>query len=188
MHMKLKKRYSTAIFILIDIMIAIFSTIMPFVFRFGIFSFNTGIAERFFLVAMKWLPLDILIFMAVNTVLRLYNRVWTYASVGEMYDCAKAAVITEAIYMAYKMLLGINMFRSYYPFNFLIMGMLLGLSRISIRVIRGIEKRKNKKGDTRNVMIIGGGAAATMLIKEYQLSNRRINVCCIIDDNPTSRS
>ncbi|MBR3201010.1 MAG: polysaccharide biosynthesis protein [Mogibacterium sp.] len=187
MHMKLKKRYSTAIFILIDIMIAIFSTIMPFVFRFGIFSFNTGIAERFFLVAMKWLPLDILIFMAVNTVLRLYNRVWTYASVGEMYDCAKAAVITEAIYMAYKMLLGINMFRSYYPFNFLIMGMLLGLSRISIRVIRGIEKRKNKKGDTRNVMIIGGGAAATMLIKEYQLSNRRINVCCIIDDNPEKK-
>ena len=187
MHMKLKKRYSTAIFILIDIMIAIFSTIMPFVFRFGIFSFNTGIAERFFLVAMKWLPHDILIFMAVNTVLRLYNRVWTYASVGEMYDCAKAAVITEAIYMAYKMLLGINMFRSYYPFNFLIMGMLLGLSRISIRVIRGIEKRKNKKGDTRNVMIIGGGAAATMLIKEYQLSNRRINVCCIIDDNPEKK-
>ena len=104
-----------------------------------------------------------------------------------MYDCAKSAVITEAIYMAYKMLLGVNMFRSYYPFNFLIMGVLLGLSRISIRTIRGIEKRRNKKGDTYNVMIIGGGAAATMLIKEYQLSTRKIKICCIIDDNPEKK-
>ena len=36
-------------------------------------------------------------------------------------------------------------------------------------------------------MIIGGGAAATMLIKEYQLSTRRIKICCIIDDNPEKK-
>ena len=170
-----------------DIAVAIISAIMPYVFRFGIFSIKVGVANTFFMTTLKWLPLDILIFIGVNAALRLYNRVWTYASVGELYDCAKSAVITEAIYMAYKMLLGINMFRSYYPFNFLIMGMLLGMSRISIRIIRGMEKRRNKKGDTRNVMIIGGGAAATMLIKEYQLSKRRINVCCIIDDNPEKK-
>ena len=168
-----------------DIIIVIASAIMPFVFRFGIFNFK---AQVYYLeLVFKWLPLDIVIFIGVNAILRLYNRVWTYASVGELYDCAKSAVITEAIYMAYKMLLGINMFRSYYPFNFLIMGMLLGMSRISIRIIRGMEKRRNKKGDTRNVMIIGGGAAATMLIKEYQLGRRRINVCCIIDDNPEKK-
>lgn len=170
-----------------DIVIVVISAIMPYVFRFGIFSIKTGIANTFFMTTLKWLPLDILIFIGINAALRLYNRVWTYASVGELYDCAKSAVITEAVYMAYKMLLGINMFRSYYPFNFLIMGLLLGMSRISIRIIRGIEKKRNKKGDTRNVMIIGGGAAATMLIKEYQLSKRRINVCCIIDDNPEKK-
>ena len=170
-----------------DIVIVVISAIMPYVFRFGIFSIKTGIANTFFMTTLKWLPLDILIFIGINAALRLYNRVWTYASVGELYDCAKSAVITEAVYMAYKMLLGINMFRSYYPFNFLIMGLLLGMSRISIRIIRGIEKKRNKKGDTRNVMIIGGGAAATMLIKEYQLSKRRINVCCIIDDTPEKK-
>ena len=183
--MTIKKKTSTAIFVLIDVAIVILSAIMPFVFRFGIFSFQL---QTYYLeLVYKWLPLDILIFIGVNAALRLYNRVWTYASVNEMYDCAKSAVITEAIYMAYKMLLGVNMFRSYYPFNFLIMGVLLGLSRISIRTIRGIEKRKNKKGDTYNVMIIGGGAAATMLIKEYQLSNRKIKICCIIDDNPEKK-
>ena len=183
--MTIKKKTSTAIFVLIDVAIVILSAIMPFVFRFGIFSFQL---QTYYLeLVYKWLPLDILIFICVNAALRLYNRVWTYASVNEMYDCAKSAVITEAIYMAYKMLLGVNMFRSYYPFNFLIMGVLLGLSRISIRTIRGIEKRRNKKGDTYNVMIIGGGAAATMLIKEYQLSSRKIKICCIIDDNPEKK-
>ena len=162
--MTVKKKTSTAIFIIADVVIVILSAIMPFVFRFGIFNFQS---QTYYLdLVYKWLPLDIIIFICVNAALRLYNRVWTYASVNEMYDCAKSAVITEAIYMAYKMLLGINMFRSYYPFNFLIMGVLLGLSRISIRTIRGIEKRRNKRGDTYNVMIIGGGAAATMLIKE----------------------
>ena len=170
-----------------DIAIAIISAIMPYVFRFGVFSIETGIAKSFLMITLKWLPLDIAIFIAVNAALKLYNRVWTYASVGEMYDCAKSVVITEAIYIIYKMLLGIYMFRSYYPFNILIMGMLLGLSRLLVRIVRSIEKSRNKKGDTRNVMIIGGGAAATMLIKEYQLSRRKINICCIIDDNPEKK-
>lgn len=185
--MNVKKRTSTAIFVLMDIATAIISAVMPYVLRFGIFSIQTGVARSFFMITLKWLPLDIAIFIGVNVALRLYNRVWTYASVGELYDCAKSAVITEAIYIVYKMLLGIYMFRSYYPFNILILGLLLGFSRLIVRIVRGAEKRRNKKGDTRNVMIIGGGAAATMLIKEYQLSRNRIKVCCIIDDNPEKR-
>lgn len=183
--MTIKKRTSISILVIADILIAIISAIMPLVFRFGIFSITR---EPIYLtLVIKWLPLDIAIFIAVNSILHLYNRVWTYASINEMYDCIKSAVITEAIYMAYKTLFGINMFRSYYPFNFMIMLLLLGFSRISIRIIRGIEKNRNKKGDTYNVMIIGGGAAATMLIKEYQLSRRNIKISCIIDDNPEKK-
>ena len=184
--MVVKKRTSIAVFILIDIMIAAVSIIMPFVFRFGIFRINNAPAW-FLATATKLLPVDALILVFVNTVLRLYNRVWTYASVGELVDCCKSAVITEAIYITYKMLLGVSMFRSYYPFNFMIMAMMLCASRVSIRILRGFEKRRHKQGGIRNIMIVGGGAAATMLIKEYQLSNRRINIACIIDDNPGKR-
>lgn len=183
--MNVNKKTSIAIFIIIDIVIAVVSAIMPFVFRFGVFYVG---AQVFYLdLALKWLPLDILIFIGVNSALKLYNRVWTYASVGEMYDCAKSAVITEGICMAYKVLVGVHMFRSYYPFNFMVMLLLLGASRISVRVLRGIEKRRYKKGDTHNIMMVGGGAAATLLIKEYQLSNRKYNIVCIIDDNPEKK-
>ena len=183
--MKVKKRTSIAIFILADILIVIFSAIAPFVFRFGIFSIKT---QMWYVdLVMKTLPGDILIFLFINSFLRLYNRVWTYASVNEMYDCIKSAVITEAIYIIYRVILGINMFRSYYPFNFMVMLILLCTSRFGVRAIRGIEKNRHKTGDTYNVMVIGGGAAATMLIKEYQLSTRKIKVSCIIDDNPQKK-
>lgn len=183
--MTVNKRTSISILIIADILIAIISAIMPLVFRFGIFEITR---EPIYLsLIIKWLPLDAAILIAVNTCLRLYNRVWTYASISEMYDCIKSAVITEAIYVAYKMLFGVNMFRSYYPFNFMIMLLLLGFSRISIRIVREIAKSRNKKGDTYNVMIIGAGAAATMLIKEYQLSRRKVRISCIIDDNPEKK-
>lgn len=181
------KKVSIAVFILADIIIAAVSAIMPFVFRFGIFTFKAGEAAYFFDIAIKWLPLDAVIFVCVNALMRLYNRVWAFASVSEMFDCVKASVITEAIYIAYKMLLGIHMFRSYYPFNFMIMLMLLGLSRLMVRFLRGIEKRHNKQGGVRNIMIVGGGAAATTLLREYQLGDRNIKVPCIIDDNPEKK-
>lgn len=182
---KLKKRTSTAIFVLADIMIAIISVIMPFVFRFGIFSTNTF--PMFWDLAMKWLPVDIVVLIASNAAFRLYNRVWTYASVGEMIDCLKSATVTEVIYIAYRLLLGIYMFRSYYPFNYMVLFLLLCASRISVRLIRGFEKRKYKQGDVRNVMLIGAGAAATQLIREYQLSTKNLKILCIIDDNPEKK-
>ena len=182
------KKASIAFFVCADIIIAVISVIMPFVFRFGIFNFFTiPVSVSFLNIAIKWLPLDVFIFVCVNMFLKLYNRVWAFASVTEMYDCIKSAVITEVIYVVYKMLLGIYMFRSYYPFNFFIMLMLLGVSRLMVRFLRGIEKRRNKEGGIRNVMIIGGGAAATMLLKEYQLGDRNIKVPCIIDDNPDKK-
>ena len=179
------KKTSIAVFIFIDIFIAIVSAIAPFVFRFGVFSIR--IQPWYLESVLKMLPADIIIFIIINTILRLYNRVWTYASVNEMYDCIKSAALTEAVYIIYRVVLGISMFRSYYPFNFMMLLILLTASRFMVRALRGIERSRHKEGDTYSVMVIGGGAAATMLIREYQLSSRRIKVACIIDDNPAKK-
>jgi len=180
-----KKVRRILVFILIDAGIAVASAIMPFVFRFGIFSIHRN---RLFLnTELTYLPVDMIILILVNALLHLYNRVWTYASIGELYDCIKSAAITEAIYIAYKMLLGVSMFRSYYPFNFMILLLLLCGSRISVRILRGVMRSRHKKGDVYNVMIIGGGAAASLLIKDYQLSSKKIKIACIIDDNPAKK-
>ena len=180
--MAVKKRTSILILILADILTVITSAISAYVFRFGLF--DIGKLPIFFDSTIKTLPIDIVIFLTVNSFLRLYSRVWTYASVKEMYDCIKSAAITEAIFIIYRVILGIHMYRSFYPFDFMMLLILLCATRFSVRAIRGIEKNRNKTGEVRNVMVIGGGAAATMLIRDYQLSRKRIKVACIIDDNP----
>ena len=184
-RMKVKKRTSIATFVIIDIFIVIISALMAYVFRFGVFDVYQ--LPIFMDSTLKCLPFDILIFLFVNSVLRLYNRVWTYASVNEMYDCFKSAVVTEAIYIIYRMIFGIYMYRSFYPFDFMMLLILLCGSRFSVRAIRGVERSRNKTGKKYSVMVIGGGAAATMLIKEYQLSRHKVNVACIIDDNPQKK-
>jgi len=185
--MSAHKKTSITLFVIADIIIAFVSTLMPFVFRFGIFSFWGPVSSPYLVKALQMFPLDAAILVAVNSILKLYNRVWTYASVDEMYDCIKSAVVTEAIYIAYKYILGIYMFRSYYPFNFLTMLLLLGMSRGAVRFIRGVERRRNKKGNQHRVMLIGGGSAANLLLKEYQVSGRNIHVPCIVDDNPDKK-
>ena len=49
----------------------------------------------------------------------------------------------------------------------------------------GIDSR----GNVERIMVIGGGAAGRMLVRE-SLSNRRVTgkICCIIDDNPIKRN
>ena len=80
--MKVNKRISIATFIIADILIAIVSAIAPFVFRFGIFSIE---AQPWYLdLVAKTLPVDIFILLTINSVLRLYNRIWTYNKIKRL--------------------------------------------------------------------------------------------------------
>lgn len=184
--MKITKKTSIAMFVMADAIIAIMGAIMPLVMRFGIFTFQQ--MDPWYHAILKCLPIDAVILIAVNSMLKLYNRVWTYASINELIDCVKAAAITEVLYMAYKMLMGIPTFRSYFPFNFFIITFLLCCSRASVRIIRDLEKRRYTSDEKRNIMVVGAGAATAMLLKEYQLNPGNNKVVCIIDDNPEKKN
>lgn len=130
------------------------------IFRFGIFTTDMNYVH----LELKQLGIDIAIFIIVNMGLKLYNRVWTFASIPEMRDCFISATVTEALYMAYKMLFQLGMPRSYYPLNWLILVLTLCVSRVSIRVVRRMKFRSKRNTDARNIMIIDAGGAASMLI------------------------
>ncbi len=175
-----RKKYSRIIaFILADVVTVILSSIMPLVLRFGIFSIDM----YYYDLAMKWLPLDIIIALGVIAFFKLYNRVWTYASIEELVDVFKASIVYEAILIAYKMLLGVDMARSFYPFNWMIFLILLTMSRLSVRLFKDIIKKYTHKGARRRLLIVGGGSAASMLIKELKSTNSSNVPVCVIDDN-----
>lgn len=175
-----RKKYSRIIaFILADVVTVILSTIMPLVLRFGIFSIDM----YYYDLAMKWLPLDIIIAIGVIAFFKLYNRVWTYASIEELIDVFKASIVYEAILIAYKMLLGVDMARSFYPFNWMIFLLLISTTRLSVRLSKELIRKYTHKGAKKRLLIVGGGSAASMLIKELKSTNS-VNVpVCVIDDN-----
>lgn len=171
------------ILIIVDAAIVAFSSIMPLALRFGIFTMDIAYLEP----AIKCLPADIIITVAVMAVFKLYNRVWTYAGIDEMISVFKASLVIEALYVVYRLLMSIAMPRSFYVFNWIFLFLLLACSRLSIRLWRQLRRKYEKTGDKRNVMVIGAGSAASLLIKELQYGPGDSRIVCIIDDNPAKK-
>lgn len=180
---KRKKYTRIACFAIADIITVIISIFMPMIWRFGLFNIDYQYVE----MAKSWLIVDIIIAISVIALNRLYNRVWAFASIEEMIDCFKASIIIEAIYIIYKTILGIRMFRSFYPFNWMILLILLCASRSAVRFIRRLRVRFLKDDNRRRLMIIGGGAAASILIKEMSERYGNSKAVCIIDDNSAKK-
>lgn len=171
------------ILIIVDAAIVAFSSIMPLALRFGIFTMDIAYLEP----AIKCLPADIIITVAVMAVFKLYNRVWTYAGIDEMISVFKASLVIEALYVVYRLLMSIAMPRSFYVFNWIFLFLLLACSRLSIRLWRQLRRKYEKTGDKRNVMVVGAGSAASLLIKELQYGPGDSRIVCIIDDNPAKK-
>lgn len=180
---KNQRNLRIAFFVLMDIIIVFISTILPLILRFGIFSIDA----RYLNLVMKWLPLDIAIALAVIALFKLYNRVWTYASVEEMMDAFKASVCIEIIYIVYKMFLQVSMPRSYYPFNWMILFLLLASSRISVRLLKRLRNKHNNQVEQRHIMVIGGGSAGSLLLKELKFGRGNAMPVCMIDDNAAKK-
>lgn len=172
-----------AILVIIDTIIVAFCSIVPLALRFGIFTMDVTYLEP----AIKCLPVDILITIGVLAVFRLYNRVWSYAGIDEMLSVFKASLVIEALYVVYRIFANVDMPRSFYIFNWVFLFVLLAGSRVSIRIWRQFRRKYEKAESLRNVMIVGAGAAASLLIKELQHGPGESKVVCIIDDNPAKK-
>ena len=80
---------------------------------------------------------------------------------------------------------------SYYLMKYVILIIGVGLVRFAYRILRMLQERRlfGRERDLRkNTMIVGGGEAGAMIIKEFQNSsylNQRIS--CVIDDNASKQ-
>ena len=91
------KKKRLGILLIVDILIVTFSMIMSLLLRFDLFI----IPSRFLYPALRFLPLDIIIAISVLALFKMYNRVWTYASMDEVISALKSAVVIEIIYILY---------------------------------------------------------------------------------------
>ena len=127
--------------------------------------------------------------IAVFYVCRLYHSIWSLASTAELLAILRAYLILLPVYWVLKVVLKLHMPRSYYVVGFIINFCMTTGMRFSYRVLRTqINDIRHGGRAVERIMLIGGGAAGQMLIKEMQNSSRvNAKICCVIDDNPNKK-
>lgn len=163
-----------------DALIVVFSALLSLGLR---FNFDT-IPSEYLFPAIRCLPADILIAILVLRFFRLYNRVWTYASMEESMSILEATICIEVIFVLYHYFFQIMMPRSFYIFD----ATLLFLMFLALRFARRIQKQlflgRSDETLKNRTLLIGAGSAASILIQETQrISRSSRNIVCIIDDN-----
>ena len=132
-----------------------------------------------------YLPINIITTLLVFYIFRLYHSLWAFAGVVEMQNVISACMLTSGVQMAGMLLWGLRVPRSFYfLYGIIFLGLIL-ISRFIYRFIR-MQKRKLRLTVAGvNVMIVGAGEAANMIIKEIVNSKHlQINAKCVIDDDP----
>lgn len=135
---------------------------------------------------------DMLIYAGINSactilifhILKLYNSLWEFASVSELVCITLGCFFSAVFYMVGMFMLHLTVPRSFPAIYMLILCLLCGALRLSYRCVRRTRAGLRSEGEKRT-MLIGGGQAGAIALREFQTSPRSENkVVCIIDDAP----
>ncbi|AOY78271.1 polysaccharide biosynthesis protein [Clostridium formicaceticum] len=120
--------------------------------------------QNYYTTAVLTTVIMLMVFYMSN----LYNSVWRYASIDELISIVAASFVGSSIlFIVYFHLLRINFPRSMYPIAMLLLTASVGGSRFAYRFLRRVKRislgcsMQNKR-----VLIIGGGTAGSLVIKE----------------------
>ena len=152
------------------------------------FDLSFGSIPLRFIEGYLWaMPLWCILTCVVFYIMRLYHSIWSYVSIDEAIKMTESYGILIVLFFISKKLIRLDMPRSWFVIGILLAFIGHLCVRFSYRAIRFFARTKEKNGkDGENVMIIGGGAAGMILIKELKDSVRlNKKPVCIIDDNPT---
>lgn len=163
-----------------DALIVCFSALFSLGLR---FNFDI-IPDQYLKPALYCLPVDVIIAIIVLRFFKLYNRVWTYASMEESMSILKATICIETIYVLYHTFLQIPMPRSFYVFDATLLFLLFLTLRFGRRIQKQLFPERVNNESKKRTLLVGGGSAASILISETQnMQSSPRNIVCIVDDN-----
>lgn len=178
-----KKLTIRRVFLLMsDVAIITISSALGLLLRFDLIP--SKIDVEYIEAVWKYFPINLVITLILYYIFHLYHSIWRYAGIIEMQDVFVATMLASCTQFIGMTIYQYHVPRSYY---FLYAGVLFLLtlaSRFSYRFIRYLLRKNRNDTDMKRVMLIGGGSAADMIIKEIRTSDHIHNtvVKCIIDD------
>ena len=173
--------------------------LMDIICVFASFCISLWISKDFQFTAMADRLEDCLVFSAgwalITLVVfyfwRLYNSIWSFASVDELIRILFAYGVLATIGAVYLLTNAQPMPTAIYVMGGVFNAICTVAIRFSYRLIRGLRTyiRNTAEDKSReNVMIIGAGEAGRALITEFENSAYvHSHVVCVIDDNPNKR-
>lgn len=173
-----------SLLMLLDAVFVIAASFLALVSRLEI-NFDWYYWEQY-LPIMGW---DILICIGIFYAFRLYHSLWQFASMVEFRKIITAIICCFFVrYLLFRFIMQILLPRSWYFLDSLILMALVGGARFAYRNVRSLRNRylfKMSHGDISHIMIVGGGEAGNVLLREIllsQLIDKKVE--CFIDDDP----
>ena len=173
-----------ALLVVLDILIIAVSGFLALYVRFD-FSFSK-MDMKYVDYELHYLPINLILTLLIFVAFKLYRSVWHFASTTELLNVIGAcsgSILSQIILMA---LLGMRMPVSYYMMKYVILIAGIGCLRFAYRILRMFQERRVglERDKRKNTMVVGGGEAGAMIIKEFQNSRYLAHrVCCVVDDN-----
>ncbi|MCD8363731.1 MAG: polysaccharide biosynthesis protein [Lachnospiraceae bacterium] len=144
--------------------------------------------QGFFFSYLKFIPFYIIAAILFFWFMHMYRGIWRFAGFNELLRYSFSSLLTSAAHAAAITLLCGRMPFSYYIVGAVVQLILVVGIRFTYRFYTQVMVRKDSTGTgtpSKNVMIIGAGAAGRTVVRELQQSEKSNMVpCCIIDDNP----
>ena len=125
-----------------------------------------------------------MIMLVTYYLFNLYNSLWRYASINELTYVLSAAFIGSMILWLSFTLFHVLLPRSFYLLFMMINILAIGGTRFTYRLLRRVKMICIKDDTIKRVLVIGGGIAGSMMIKEMQ-NNPQIHKLpvAVIDDD-----
>lgn len=142
--------------------------------------------EGYFWSMPYWTVITVVVFYGF----RLYHSIWRFAGLDEAKRIIWSYIALIFLYTAGIFAMDLRMPRSYFFIGYVFSILMTTALRFAYRLIRSVTKNMENDGTTavERVMIIGGGQAGQVLIRELQTSSHlHSKVCCVIDDNPNKK-
>ena len=143
------------------------------------------IPQRYINSIKQYMVISIITTILIFIAFKLYQSVWSYASMNEAFLIVMACVLSTAFQGLGMEIFALDVPRSYYPLYFFLLTMTTLGSRFSYRIFQTLQQKMKKTiGKRINTMVIGAGEAGSVIIHELKSSSHlNHHVVCIIDDN-----
>ena len=173
----INKIYKKTRLIIIDLFLINFALFASFYLRFD------GNWQQYF--NFEYLVVVTIISAIILYFSNLYNKMWKYASISELRSLIRASIVINSIFVVYIFLFQVRMPRSILIINGILDVFLLGGLRFSLRLLKDYLKINKNNGAKKNVLIVGAGDAAEMVVREmHKHPELNKEVIALVDDDP----